>query len=128
MVSNIVYYLLVLTWRLIYFWKRGNIRKGCVGIEDWGIFVYFVLGLQENSMQKLSAFWFLFGYKRNSKSFIYLHSLIIEFLWFATYGSNSRKRYTLRLLSKCFGKSTPSLLGVNSLLPSLIPLDGILLA
>ena len=46
-----------------------------------------------------------FGYKRNSKSFIFFHSLIIEFLWFA-YGSNSRKRYTLRLLSNCLVKST----------------------
>ena len=46
-----------------------------------------------------------FGYKRNSKSFIFFHFLIIEFLWFA-YGSNSRKRYTLRLLSKCLVRST----------------------
>ena len=30
------------------------------------------------------------------------------------YGSNSRKRYTLRLLSKCLGRSTPSLLGIKS--------------
>ena len=78
--------------------KRGDIRKGCFKIEDWVTSVYFALCFQENSMQSLSAFKLFFGYKRNSKSFIFFHSLIIEFLWFA-YGSNSRKRYTLRLKS-----------------------------
>ena len=41
---------------LIYFSKKGNIRKGCVEIENWGTTVYFVLEFQENSMQSLSAF------------------------------------------------------------------------
>ena len=41
---------------LRHFWKRGNIRKGCIKIEDWGTSVYFVLRFQENSMQSLSAF------------------------------------------------------------------------
>ena len=44
------------------------------------------------------------------------------------YVSNSRKRYTLRLLPKCLGTSTSSLLGVKPLISSLIPLDGLLLA
>ena len=65
------------------FWERGNIRKGCVEIEDWGTSVYFVLEFQENSIQNLSAFLLFFGYKKNSKSSIFFHSLIIEFLWFA---------------------------------------------
>ena len=56
-----------------------------------------------------------FGYKRNSKSFIFYHSLIIEFLWFDNYGSNSMKRYTLRLLSKCLVRST--LLPIGSKVP-----------
>ena len=30
---------------LRYFGKRGNIRKGCVEIEDWVTSVYFVLGI-----------------------------------------------------------------------------------
>ena len=30
-------------------------------------------------------------------------------------------KYTLRLLSKCLGRSTPSLLGVNPMIPLLIP-------
>ena len=42
-----------------HFWKRGDIGKGCVKIEDWGASVYFVLRFQENSMQSLSAFYFL---------------------------------------------------------------------
>ena len=42
--------------------------------------------------------------------------------------SNSRKWYTPRLLSKCLGKSTRSLLGLNPFIPSLIPLDELLLA
>ena len=46
-----------------------------------------------------------FGYRRSSKSFIFFHSLIIEFLWFA-YGSSSRERYTLRLSWKCLVRST----------------------
>ena len=46
-----------------------------------------------------------FGHERNSKNFIFFHSLIIEFLWF-TYGSNSRERCTLRLFSKCLVRST----------------------
>ena len=40
MVNNIVYHFLVLTWGLRYFWKRGNTRKECVEIEDWGTSAY----------------------------------------------------------------------------------------
>ena len=38
------------------FWKRGNISKGCVEIENWGTSVYFVLGFQENYMYSMFAF------------------------------------------------------------------------
>ena len=41
---------------LRHFWKRENIRKGCVKIEDWGTSLYSVLRFQENSMECLSAF------------------------------------------------------------------------
>ena len=54
--KNTVYHLMALTCGLRYFWKRGNIRKGCVELEDWGTTVYFVLGFLENSMQSLFAF------------------------------------------------------------------------
>ena len=67
----------------------------------------FLLCIEVSRRFYAKPIWFLivFGYKRNSKSFIFFHSLIIEFLWFV-YGSNSRKRYTLRLLSKCLVRST----------------------
>ena len=55
-------------WPFAGFWKRGNMRKGLLEIEDWGTSVYLVSGFQENSMQSLSAFWLFFGYKRNCKS------------------------------------------------------------
>ena len=51
-------------------------------LEDWGTSVYVVLGFQENYMQSLTAFWLFYGYKKNSKSSVFFHSLIIEFLWF----------------------------------------------
>ena len=65
------------------FEKEGASEEGCVEIENWGISAHFVLWLQENPMQSLSAFLLFFGNKRNSKSFILFHSLIIGFLWFA---------------------------------------------
>ena len=37
-------------------WETGNLRKGCVEIEDWDSFVYFVLGFEESFMQSLFAF------------------------------------------------------------------------
>ena len=47
MVNNTVYHLLVLTWQLTCFWKKGNIRKGCVENEDWGTSEYFVWGFKK---------------------------------------------------------------------------------
>ena len=44
--------------------KRGNTRKGCVKIENWGTSVYFVLRFQENSMQNLSCFLVIKGILR----------------------------------------------------------------
>ena len=37
-------------------WETGSLRKGCVEIEDWDSFVYFVLGFEESFMQSLFAF------------------------------------------------------------------------
>ena len=90
----------------IFFEKEGTSEKECVKIEDWGTSVLFALWFQENSMQSLSAFLLFFTNKKNSESSVYFHSLIIEFLWLSNYGSNSGKRYTLRLLSMCLGRST----------------------
>ena len=52
-------------------WKRGNMRKWLLEVEDWVTSVYFVPGFQENSMHSLSVFWLFFGYKRNCKSMIF---------------------------------------------------------
>ena len=49
--------LLVLTWGLRYFWKRGDIKKGCVEIEDWSFFVHFILGFQENFICTLHLYF-----------------------------------------------------------------------
>ena len=64
-----------------------------------------------------------------------LFSFILWLLSFSdlpNYGSNCRKRYTLRLLSKCLVRSTLLPIGgkvpLNPPIPSLIPIDGLLLA
>ena len=107
MVNNTVYHLLVLTRGLRYFWKRGNIRRGCVEIEDWATSLYFVLGFQENSMQKPVCFLIVFlvikGILKALFSFI---PWLLNFSDLPNYGSNLRKRYSLRLLSKCLVRST----------------------
>ena len=105
--------MLVLTWGLRHFWKRGNIRKGSVKIEDWDTPVYFLLSSQENSMQSLSAFSFMLIKEILTALFSFIPWLL-NFSDLSNYGSNSRKRYTVRLLSKCLVRNTLSLLGVNS--------------
>ena len=57
---------------------------------------------------------------------------LLNFSDLPNYGSNSRKRYTLRLLSKCLVRSTILPIGckvpLNPPIPSLIPIDGLFLA
>ena len=77
-------------------------------MEHLGTSVHFVLGFQENSM--------------------IFHFLIIEFLLICqAMAQNSRKRYTVRLLSMCLGSSTLRVEG-KAPPPLLVPLDGLLLA
>ena len=64
-----------------------------------------------------------------------LFSFILWLLNFSdlpNYGSNCRKRYTLRLLLKCLVRSTLLPIGgkvpLNPPIPSLIPINGLLLA
>ena len=118
--------MLVLTWGLKYFWKRGNMRNGCVGIEHWGTSVYFALRFQENSMQSQSDFYFylfiyLFIYflviKGIVKALFSLIPWLLNFSDLPNYGLNSRKRYSLRLLSKCLVRST--LLPIGGKVPQL---------
>ena len=81
MVNNTVYHLVGSNLEFeIFCGKEETSEKGCIEIEDWGACVHFVLGFQEKN---LSAFLLIYGNKKNSKSFIFFHSLIIEFPWFA---------------------------------------------
>ena len=117
----------------IFLKKKEHQEKRSVEIEGWGTSVHFVLGFQENSMESLSAFLMFFANKKNSKNSIYFTPWFTEFLSFIEYHSfpiyksNSRKRYALKLLPMCLGRSTLSvpLLGVKSTpppsIPSLIP-------
>ena len=104
---------------------RWTIKKGCVEIEYWGMPVYFVLRFQQNYMQSLSAFegilkalFFFIPWLLNFSDLHYYGSKS----WFS-YDLKSRKRYTLRLLSKCLRRYIPSLFGGES-----ISLDEMLLA
>ena len=106
---------LVLTWGLRNFWKRGNIRKGCVKIEDWGTSVYFILRFQENSMQILSLCNLFLVIKRILKALFSFIPWLLNLSDLPNFGSNSRKRYILRLLLKCLVKST--LLSIGGKVP-----------
>ena len=57
MINNSVYHFAdSKQWGWDIFEKEGALEKGCVEREEWGTSVHFVLALQENSMQSLSAF------------------------------------------------------------------------
>ena len=114
MVNNTIYHLLVLAWGLRHFWKRRNIRKGCVRIEYWGTSAYFVSGFEENSMQNKSVCFLIVFIKGILKAFFSLISRLLNLFDLPNYGSKSRKRYSLRLLSECLGRSTLSLSEVKS--------------
>ena len=112
-----LYHLLALTWGWRYFWKRGNIRKGYFDIEDLG------------TMQSLFDFQLFFVVKRILKALFSFISWLLNFSDVPSYGPNLRKRYTLRLLSKCLDRSTPYFpYKVPPLIPSSISLDPLLLA
>ena len=52
--------MLVLTWGLRYFRKRGDIKKGCTEIEDWGFSVHFMFQLRYYKLvQSLYKNWLL---------------------------------------------------------------------
>ena len=52
--------MLALTWGLRYFRKRGDIKKGCTEIEDWGFSVHFMFQLRYYKLvQSLYKNWLL---------------------------------------------------------------------
>ena len=64
------------------------------------------MGFQKNPIQSQLFYCFLL-IKRIIKVLFSFIPWLLNFSDFPTYGSNLRKRYTLRLLSKCLGRSTP---------------------
>ena len=83
---------------LRHFWKRWYIRKGCVTIEDWGFKKILCKAcLLSNCFLVI---------KRILKALFSFIPWFLNFSDLPDYGSNSRKRYTLKLLSKCLMRST----------------------
>ena len=113
-----------------YFWKRGNVEKGCVKIKDWGTSVHVALGVEKTSTQSLSTFLLLFGNKKNSKSYISFPSLIIEFFWFAWLWLKFKEKIHTNAIDNTSREEHPHIGGKDPLpssIPSLILLDGLLL-
>ena len=131
-VNSTVYHLLVLTWGLRYFWKRGNIRKGCVEIEDWGSSYNLYQGFRKIICKGCLIFNCFLVIKGILKALFPFIPSLLNFSDFPNFGSNSRKKYTLRLLSKCLVRRTLLPIGDkvphNPSIPSSIFLDGLLLA
>ena len=109
-VNNTVYDLLVLACGLRHSWKRRNIRKGCIEIEDWGICIHCI-GFSRKFYAKACLLFNCFLVtKRILKALFSFVPWLLNFSDLPNYGSNSRKRLTL--LSKCLVRST------------LLPIDG----
>ena len=103
-VNNTVYHLFVITWGLRYLWIRGNIKKGCFEIEDWGTSVHVVFEFREN-FKKILFYCFL-PIKRILKALFSFIPWLSKLSGLSSYDFNSKKRYTLRILSMCLGSST----------------------
>ena len=119
-------------WGLRYFWKRGNIRKGCVKIEDWGPLYNLYQCFRKILCKGCLIFNCCLVIKGILKALFPFVPWLLNFSDFPNFGSNSRKRYTLTLLSKCLVRSTLLPIGDkvphNPSIPSSIFLDGLLLA
>ena len=92
----------------IAFRKRENTE-----IEEWSTPLHFVLRFQENSMQILSDFVLFLVIRRILKALSSVTPKLLNSSDLLSSGSNSRKRYTLRLLLKFLG-GTASILGVHT--------------
>ena len=114
------YHFLGSTLRVKIFFKKRDIRKMCIEIKDWGTYIQFVLGFQENSTQSLAIFFYYCCLV--IKCSIFFDSWLFNSFHLPSYGSHLRKIYTLRLLSMCLGRGTPILDKAHS---SLIFLDGL---
>ena len=112
----------------IAFRKRENTE-----IEEWSTPLHFVLRFQENSMQILSDFVLFLVIRRILKALSSVTPKLLNSSDLLSSGSNSRKRYTLRLLLKFLGGQPPYWGYIPTLAPSptsihsSIPLYGLLL-
>ena len=113
--------MLVLTWKLRYFWKRRNNRKGCVKIEDWGTSAYFVLRFQEILCKICQLFNCFLVVNGILKVLFSLIPWLLNFSDLPNYGSKSKKRYKLTLWWKCLVGST--LLPIRAKVPQ--PFDNL---
>ena len=79
MVNNTVYHFVGSNlWVKMFLKKREHQEKGAL---KWRIEApLYNCGFQENSTQSLSTFLLFFGNRKNSKSSVFFHSLIMEFL------------------------------------------------
>ena len=112
---------------LRYFWKRGNIKiRMCWNREMRHL---CILGVSRKFYRKPVWFFIVFWQKK-----IILKALFSFIPWLfnssdlLSYGSNSRKRCTLRILSICLGRSSLHIgRKASPLIPFSIPLDGLLI-
>ena len=67
--------------------KERKTEKGGIEIEDWGTSVHLCWGFKKVSCRDNLPFYYFFVAKKKkkigSKTSIFVHSLIIEFFWFA---------------------------------------------
>ena len=105
------YHLLILTWVLRYSWTRGTIRKKRIEAPLYTLYWVFKEIICK-ACQLCNCFLVIKGILKAFFSFI---PWLLNFSDLPNSGSNSRKRYTLRLLSKCPVRST--LLPIGSKVP-----------
>ena len=105
------YHLLILTWVLRYSWTRGTIRKKRIEAPLYTLYWVFKEIICK-ACQLCNCFLVIKGILKAFFSFI---PWLLNFTDLPNYGSNSRKRYTPRPLSKCLGRST--LLPIGGKLP-----------
>ena len=96
------YHLLILTWVLRYSWTRGTIRKKRIEAPLYTLYWVFKEIICK-ACQLCNCFLVIKGILKAFFSFI---PWLLNFSDLPNSGSNSRKRYTLRLLSKCLVRST----------------------
>ena len=97
------------------FLKRGNIRKRVRWNRGLKHLFTLCIAVSREFHAKLVCFFFFFVIKRILKALFSFIPLLLNSSDSLSYGSNLRKRYTLRLLSICLGRSTHPLLHTPSI-------------